>query len=89
VRQEITTTANIKFADFWSVGGSSQYDISGRGLVSGSVRLKYEDECFAVSLKYSQTRETYSDTTSDKTVMLQFDFKSLADGQLSYSRESN
>nr|WP_319485288.1 LPS-assembly protein LptD [uncultured Cohaesibacter sp.] len=89
VRQEITTAASIKFADFWSVGGSSQYDISGRGLVSGSLKLKYEDECFAVSLKYSQTRETYSDTTSDKTVMLQFDFKSLADGQLSYSRESN
>ena len=89
VRQEITTTASIDFADFWSVSGSSQYDISKRGLVSGAVKLKYEDECFAVSLRYSQTRESYSDTTSDKTVMLQFDFKSLADGQLSYSAESD
>nr|WP_321459337.1 LPS-assembly protein LptD [uncultured Cohaesibacter sp.] len=89
VRQEITTAASIKFADFWSVGGSSQYDITGRGLVSGALKLKYEDECFAVSLKYSQTRETYSDTTSDKTVMLQFDFKSLADGQISYSDDSD
>ena len=89
VRQEVTAAASIKFADFWSVGGSSQYDIARGGLVSGALKLKYEDECFAVSLKYSQTRESYSDTTSDKTVMLQFDFKSLADGQLSYSEESN
>ena len=89
VRQEITTAASIKFADFWSVGGSSQYDIARGGLVSGALKLKYEDECFAVSLQYSQTRESYSDTTSDKTVMLQFDFKSLADGQLSYSEESD
>nr|WP_321456814.1 LPS-assembly protein LptD [uncultured Cohaesibacter sp.] len=89
VRQEISTSATIKFADYWSVGGSSQYDISNRGLVSGSLKLKYEDECFAVSLKYSQTRESYSDTTSDETVMLRFNFKSLADGQISYSDDSD
>ncbi|WP_316861276.1 LPS-assembly protein LptD [uncultured Cohaesibacter sp.] len=86
---EISTTARVKFADYWALTGTSKYDLSNDAFVKGSLALKYEDECFAVSLKYSQTRDVYSDTTSDQTVMLQFNFKSLAEGQISYTAEND
>ena len=87
VRQEVTASAAIKFADYWTVSGSSQYNLTERGLVTGSVGLKYDDECFAATLKYKHTRNVYSDETSGRSISLVFDFKSLGGGSVSRSFE--
>ncbi|WP_373235680.1 LPS-assembly protein LptD [Cohaesibacter celericrescens] len=85
VRQQITASASAKFADYWSLEGSSQYDIIERGLISGSLGLKYDDECFGISLKYSHERDIYTDSDSEQSIKLQVDFKSLGGGTASHS----
>ena len=89
VRQEITAAASIKLSEYWSVGGSSRYDISRRGLVKGTVGLRYDDECFAASLTYQHERDVYSDLTSERTVRLQFDFKTLGGGTIGHSFDND
>ncbi|WP_319529118.1 LPS assembly protein LptD [uncultured Cohaesibacter sp.] len=70
IRQEITTAAAMKFDQYWAVSGASRFDITGNAFVSGAVALKYDDECFAISLSYTNTRENYSDLDADQTVKL-------------------
>lgn len=84
-RQEITTTAAIKLDTSWTVNGAVRYDIAQNGLVSNNLGLKYDDECFAVSLEYEHTRDVYSDSTTERSINLQFNFKSLGSGNLNRS----
>ncbi|MCT4655291.1 MAG: LPS-assembly protein LptD [Cohaesibacter sp.] len=85
IRQEITGSAAVRFQKFWTLSSAARYDIANRGMVSTNVALKYDDECFAVSLKYEQTRNSYSDAAQDKSIKFQFDFKSLGGGRFGRS----
>ncbi|WP_172891559.1 LPS-assembly protein LptD [Cohaesibacter sp. ES.047] len=85
IRQEITSTAAMKFDEYWQVSGATRFDIENNAFVSSAVALKYDDECFAISLSYSNTRDRYTDLTTDQTVRLQFDFKSLGGGEINQS----
>ena len=79
----------MKFDQYWEVSGASRFDITGNAFVSGAVALKYDDECFAISLSYTNTRETYSDLDADQTIKLQFDFKTLGGGGISRSLDND
>ena len=85
MRQEITGSAALKLHRYWTATGGARYDIANKGLVQGSLGLKYDDECFAVSLNYSHTRDVYSDTTSDRSITFHVDFKTIGSGNLSRS----
>lgn len=85
VKQEITAAAALKLQKYWTLSGAARYDIAERGLVEGSIGLKYDDECFAISLKYEHTRDIYSDLNDDRSIMLNIDFKTIGSGDLSRS----
>ena len=82
-RHEITNTLGVKLTDYWSASGSTVYDLENDGLVNASLGLKYDDECFAISLNYSHNRDVYTDSVSSQSVTFNIDFKSL--GSTSYN----
>ncbi|MCV6547901.1 MAG: LPS-assembly protein LptD [Cohaesibacter sp.] len=77
IRQEITASAAIRLKKDWSLSGAMRYDIKNKGLVSSKIGLKYDDECFTVSLAYEQTRGSYSDLSAEKSIKFRFNLKSI------------
>ena len=84
-RQEITGAAAFKLTKNWTVSGGVRYDITGLGMAESELGLKYDDECFAASLNYEQTRAIYSDLTNERSIMLNIDFKSIGGGGIGKS----
>ena len=82
-RHELTNSLDVKLTDYWTASGSTVYDLENSGLVNASLGLKYDDECFAISLNYSHVRDVYTDSVSSQSVRFNIDFKSL--GSTSYN----
>lgn len=57
-RHEVSASASAKIIANWRVFGSATYDLVSKTLVSDSIGLSYDDECFTFSLTGSQTRAT-------------------------------
>ncbi|SNZ08059.1 LPS-assembly protein LptD [Cohaesibacter gelatinilyticus] len=87
IRQEITASAAVKLHKFWSLSGAARYDIANKGLVSSNIGLQYDDECFAVSLKYEHSRDIYSDIDAAQSIKFQFNLKSI--GGADFKRDLN
>lgn len=81
-RRELTGAAVVAVTDTWSVTGSATYDLQNKGLVTHSIGLAYDDECFNLSARYSETRDRYSDIVTDKQVFLRLNLRTLGDTAL-------
>ena len=64
-RHEVAASVSLKLNTNWRAFGSATYDLVSKTLVSDSIGLSYDDECFTFSLTGSQTRAT---TPGAKTV---------------------
>jgi len=78
-QQEILGFAALRLTDRWSVAGAIRYDIEADQLLTDSIRLAYLDECFMLSVTYSETHieNAAEGIDPDQTVMLRFEFKHL------------
>ncbi|MBZ0161887.1 MAG: LPS-assembly protein LptD [Notoacmeibacter sp.] len=57
-RREVQVGGTLKIAQYWSTFASGTYDLQSKVLVSNSVGFAYDDECFNMSLTYSESRPT-------------------------------
>ena len=87
-RSEMNTNIKYRFVENWSLVAGFRYDIGNKSIVSDSVGLSFDNECFALALTYSETRDRYSNIRNDQAVTLQFQLRTLGDGQLSTSSVS-
>lgn len=79
-RQEISTTASLKFAEDWTVFGGLTYNLESQRVERDFVGLTYHCDCFLLSLTYSEDR-TEQDVI-DKAIMLRVSLRTLGDFNL-------
>ena len=82
-REEIRATASLQINENWRAFGSVRYDLHNNGAVSDSLGIAYDDECFGLSLTYSETHDRYTDLDSDQRIYLQVNLKTIGGGKIS------
>lgn len=76
-REEVSAFAALKLSDVWTVFGDVRYDLALEQAIRDSVGIKYADECFMISVIYTQTHIEDGEIQPDESVLLRFDFKNL------------
>lgn len=84
-QSEISTTGQFAVSDFWSVKGGVTFDIDQMSRVKHAVGLAYDDECFNLSVVYSETRDRYTDIVSGREVFVRFNLRTLGDSEVSFA----
>lgn len=82
-REEIRGSASLQINENWRLFGDIRYDIENNGAVGDSLGIAYDDECFAISLTYSETHDRYTDLETDQQIYLRVNLKTIGGGQLS------
>lgn len=82
-REEIQASGSLQIAKYWSVFGSTRYDIEGSQHIEDELGIKYADDCFALSVTYEETFIRDRDIQPDTSVMVRFEFKHLGAFDLS------
>lgn len=82
-REEIRATASLQINENWRAFGSVRYDLHNSGAVSDSLGIAYDDECFGLSLTYSETHDRYTDLDSDQRIYLKVNLKTIGGGKIS------
>lgn len=76
-REEILASGELQLARYWSVFGSTRYDLAGSQRIEDRLGIKYADDCFALSVVYEETFIRDRDIQPNESVMLRFEFKHL------------
>ncbi len=76
-REEIQASGSLQLTKYWSVVGSTRYDIAGSQRINDSLGIKYSDDCFALTVTYSESFIRDRDIQPNSAVMLRFEFKNL------------
>jgi len=76
-RREIQSGGSLAIAENWSIFGSMRYDLELQTPVSDSMGIRYHDDCFALSVIYSETYIRDRDIEPNEQVMLRFELKHL------------
>ncbi len=76
-REEIQSSGSLQLAKYWSLVGSSRYDISGSQRISDMVGVKYSDDCFALTVTYNESFIRDRDIQPNSSVMVRLEFKYL------------
>ena len=76
-REEIQTSGSLQLAKYWSLVGSSRYDISGSQRIEDELGIRYADDCFALTVTYNESFIRDRDIQPNSSVMVRFEFKNL------------
>lgn len=78
-REQITAAIESAVTENWKVRVFGAQSLTGNedGLLYNGASLIYEDECFAVTTTYVNSRTTDRDVEAGQTIMLQVNFKTL------------
>jgi len=87
-RRQVGLSASYKLTEYWRAYGALQYDLINNALVSDSIGISYNDECFSFSLAFSETRSRYTDDASNKSINFRFSFRTVGDFEGSIDPES-
>ena len=77
--QEILAASTLQLTRYWSVFGGIRYDLEDDFRLSDYVGLKYSDECFSLSVSYSESFIDDRDVDPDTTVKVFFTLKHLGE----------
>ncbi|PLX39238.1 MAG: LPS-assembly protein LptD [Hyphomicrobiales bacterium] len=81
-REEVQSALNTKLSDSWRVFGAIRYDIRNGAMVSDGLGIGYDDECFSMSLSFSEDRSRFDGDPTDRTVFFRLGLRTLGDTQL-------
>ena len=73
----ITSNAALQLGDFWNLAGTVDYDAVVGAAVGDSVTLRYECDCMALSITYSEKRAP--GLVLDRSVMFGLQLRTLGD----------
>ncbi len=76
-REEILGGANVLLAEDWSVFGHIRFDIEGDQRITDEIGVRYSDDCFALTVSYTESFIRDRDITPDERLMFRFQFKHL------------
>jgi LPS-assembly protein len=76
-REEIQASGSLQLAKYWSIFGNARYDITNSQRITDSLGLKYADDCFALSVTYSESFIRDRDIQPNESIMVRFEFKHL------------
>lgn len=75
--QELLATATLRLTERWSLNGGIRYDLEDDFRAQDYIALKYADECFTLSVQYSETFYEDRDLDPDQGFMIRFELKHL------------
>ncbi len=75
--EEIQGSGTIELTEHWRLFGHIRYDLERDERITDGVGLKYHDDCFALSVTYTETFIQDRDIEPQQTVMLRFELKHL------------
>ncbi len=80
-QRDILASLGLKLTDNWSIFGQIRYDIDSRFRLQDLVQVRYADECFVLSVSYSESfiNDPSRDIKPDRSVMLRFELKHLGE----------
>jgi LPS-assembly protein len=86
-QQDIFAMVGLRLTDRWSLLGSIRYDIDDNFRIQDSIQLRYADECFVLTLAYTETfvRDAARGLEPDRTLMFRFELKHL--GEFKYKTD--
>lgn len=84
-REQGNLSASLKLTDYWRTFGAVQFDFHNKQLISDSFGVSYDDECFSLSLSFSESRGRYTGDVSERKILFRLGFKTIADFQHSQS----
>ncbi len=67
-RHEIRMAGSLKLNESWRAFGAVAYDIENSGVISDSIGLAYDDECFSFSVNYSDIRDRYTGQETSQSI---------------------
>ena len=76
-REEILASSTVLLTEYWSLFGNIRFDIEGDQRITDAIGVKYSDDCFALSVSYTESFIRDRDITPDEKIMLRFQFKHL------------
>lgn len=76
-REQASASGSLKFAENWRVFGAAQFDVKNNQLISDSVGISYNDECFSLSLAFSETRNRYTSDVSGQKILLRIGIRTI------------
>lgn len=76
----INASARVRLNKNWTAFGNIYYDFESGFRLQDGVGLSYEDECFVLSLAYSETFTEDRDIEPEKSLFVQFTLKTIGGG---------
>lgn len=76
-REEIAGVVAVKLAEHWTAFGDIRFDLDNSEMIRNSVGIKYADECFMMSVAYSETNITDGAIKPDQTILWKLDIVQL------------
>ena len=81
-REELSGEGTLALNENWSVSGAAVFDIRKTGMVSHGIGIAYDNECFTLSVDYSQTRDRYTDQVDDKTLFVRVNLRTIGENSV-------
>ncbi len=82
-RQEVRGDASVRFARYWTLTGSGQYDIRNTQVVKRSLGIGYNDECFNINLRLEESFVRDRNIKPQTKVYLSFSLATIGGSSLS------
>ncbi len=76
-RAEIRTAGALALTERWALLGQIRYDLEEDRRLTDAVGLRYQDDCFMLSVQYAQSEIKDRDIEPEQTIMLNFSLKYL------------
>jgi LPS-assembly protein len=76
----VTGEAALELGDYWTLLASIDYDALGGAVVANSIGLKYECDCAAMTITYSEDRDM--GVVTDRSIMFGLQLRTLGDFNL-------
>jgi LPS-assembly protein len=75
----VAGTLGLRLTDQWSLLGGMRYDIDASEFLTNTVQVRYQDDCFMLSVTYDQFHITdvQRDIEPDQTLMFRLEYKYL------------
>ncbi|MEQ1953205.1 LPS-assembly protein LptD [Mesorhizobium sp. CN2-181] len=78
-RHEVSAGASLRFNENWRVFGSGTYDLQADTMVSDTIGLAYDDECFAYAFTMSDSRDVEGDDSDERRFGFSISLRTLGD----------
>ncbi len=87
-RHEVSTSASIKFQDYWRAFGAITYDLETSAIVSDSIGIAYDDSCFSFSIAYKETRAEFTGDQVNQSISFQLGFRTIGNYEYKHNLEN-